>query len=133
MHRKDILTNAITHTCGERDKEYGSPTKNLQDCAALWGAYLGSKYSDRPIGEAGYEITPEDVAWMNVLQKIARTFSGAVPKADTYEDAAAYCGIAGECADPTPSALAYVPRKCNTCGYLSTFAGETHTCKLART
>ena len=91
MHRRQILENATTHTCGERDVEYGSPEKNLEDIATLWTAYLLGKYKF-------YEdLTPEDVAWFNVLQKTARTFKGT-PKPDTYEDAAAYSAIAGELA-----------------------------------
>ncbi len=90
MHRKEILEAAIAHTCGERDVEYGSPGKNLSDIAVLWEAYLCSKYT-------GIRITAEDVAWLNVLQKIARTYKGGCG-IDTYEDAAAYSAIAGEVA-----------------------------------
>ena len=113
MHRKDILTNAITHTCGERDLEYGSPSKNLDDCALLWSAYLKGKYRVVDHGT----ITAEDVAWFNVLQKMARTFKG-VTNADTYEDAAAYAAIAGECTVPTskPSEGFMAATKCLYCG-----------------
>lgn len=90
--RKEILQAAIKHTCGDRDKEYGSPITNLSNVAALWSAYLDGKY-----GNQKFNISAEDVAWLNTLQKIARTFSGKV-KQDTYEDAAAYSAIAGECA-----------------------------------
>lgn len=91
MHRKEILENATKHTCGERDVEYGSPEKNLEDIARMWTAYLLGKY-DFTRG-----LTSEDVAWFNTLQKTARTFNGT-PKPDTYEDAAAYSAIAGELA-----------------------------------
>ena len=92
--RETILENAISHTCGDREVQYGDPTKNLEDCAELWRVYLSRKYLS-----AGkfFNVTPEDVAWLNVLQKIARTFNGS-SKLDTYEDAAAYAAIAGECA-----------------------------------
>ena len=94
MHRKEILTNAITHTCGERDVEYGSPKENFEDIAALWNVYLSRKYKGKvPI------ITAEDVAWMMGQLKMARTFNGNT-KPDTYEDAACYPAIAGECAAP---------------------------------
>ena len=103
MKRKEILEAAIAHTCGERNVEYGSPVRNLGDCAELWTAYLAGKTSGCSIGATGgapiggqYELTAEDVAWLNVLQKIARTFNGKA-SADTYEDAAAYAAIAGEC------------------------------------
>jgi len=91
MDRKQLLENAIEHTCEDRDEEYGSPRKNLDDIALLWKVYLIGKY-----GKIGLDITAEDVAWLNVLQKIARTFPGKT-KPDTYEDAAAYAAIAGEC------------------------------------
>jgi hypothetical protein len=92
MDRREILENATQHTCGDRDVEYGSPKENLDNIARLWKAYLIGKY-----GTIGLDITAEDVAWFNVLQKMARTFSGNV-KQDTYEDATAYSAIAGECA-----------------------------------
>jgi len=100
MRRKEILENAIEHTCGDRDVEYGLPKENLESISILWTAYLVSKYRGLVIGQTPigqFDITAEDVAWLNVLQKISRTFSGNV-KADTYEDAAAYSAIAGECA-----------------------------------
>lgn len=92
MVRKEILENAIQHTCGDRDVEYGFPKENFDNIARLWKAYLIGKY-----GKIELDITAEDVAWINVLQKMARTFSGNV-KLDTYEDAAAFSAIAGECA-----------------------------------
>ena len=95
MDRKELLENAIKHTCGDRDIEYDSPQINLRNIAALWKSYLIGKYGNCA-GLVGFDITAEDVAWLNVLQKISRTFPGK-NKADTYEDAAAYAAIAGEC------------------------------------
>jgi hypothetical protein len=89
--RVAMLSEAVHLTSGDRDKEYGPPHNNLSDCAALFTAYLQSKY------DVDLTLDAEDVAWFNVLQKIARTFSGVV-KPDTYVDAAAYSAIAGECA-----------------------------------
>jgi len=99
MHRGDILENAHAHTIGDREDAYGSPRKNLADCAGLWNAYLGGRYAVSPV------LTAEDVAQFNVLQKIARTFSGSV-KADTFEDEAAYAAIAGELSGPDDQILA---------------------------
>lgn len=103
--REEYLLAARDLTCGSRDIEYGPPMQNLSDCAALFTAYLEGKTRGRIIAATGgelmvgqYELTAEDVAWLNVLQKVARTFSGQ-PKEDTYIDAAAYAAIAGECAD----------------------------------
>jgi len=90
MNRKQILENAIKHTCGDRDAEYGSPADNLTITAKLWSAYLR------------IDLSAEDVAWLNVLQKMSRTFHGNA-KPDTYEDAAAYAAIAGELSDDESS------------------------------
>ena len=101
MNRKDILEAAIRHTCGERDVSYGSPIINMDNTAALIGAYLWGRTGGKPIGlsEAAsneYCITGEDAANILVLVKLARTHSPNVPT-DTYEDLAAYAAIAGEC------------------------------------
>ena len=91
--RVQFLNTAISLTAGDRDKEYGRPWDNLTACAQLFEAYLNTKFGC----EAELKLTAEDVAWLNVLQKMARTFFGNV-KHDTYIDAAAYAAIAGECA-----------------------------------
>jgi hypothetical protein len=97
MIRKEILEAATHHTCGDRDVEYGSPYDNLSSIAALWTTYITEKWRGSTIDENMFQLSAEDVAHMNVLQKMARTFSGKV-KRDTYEDQAAYSAIAGECA-----------------------------------
>lgn len=89
--RVAMLQRAAELTNGDRDAEYGPPAKNLSECAALWRAYIEGKYG------VTTPITAEDVAWMNVLQKVARSYSGSA-KPDTYIDAAAYSAIAGEVA-----------------------------------
>lgn len=95
--RLEYLAEAARLTSGDRDREYGTPYINLSDCAMLWTAYLCGKYGGQTVDLLQLSLTAEDVAWLNVLQKIARTFSGH-PKPDTYIDAAAYAAIAGECA-----------------------------------
>lgn len=98
MNRLEILAQASALTGESRNKEYGEPKDNLGDCALLWDAYIQGKYFDRDGDmQAHFSITTEDVAWLNVLQKMARTFRGT-PKPDTYIDAAAYAAIAGEVA-----------------------------------
>jgi hypothetical protein len=99
--RAALLQNALNLTVGNRDEEYGDPYENLDNVACLWTAYLEAKYCTKlPSSqnlESTFRLTAEDAAWFNVLQKIARTFSGRV-KLDTYTDSAAYAAIAGECA-----------------------------------
>ena len=98
MNRLNLLKQAIALTGGVRNKEYGTPEDNLSNIAILWDAYFEAKYGALTVGQNRPMITAEDVAWLNVLQKMARTFIGS-PKPDTYIDAAAYSAIAGECAD----------------------------------
>lgn len=95
--RKQLLETAIQLTTSDRNKEYGDPWENLTNIAGLWQAYMFAKYGGKVIDPIQFELSAEDVAWLNVLQKIARTFTGA-PKQDTYANAAAYSAIAGECA-----------------------------------
>jgi len=95
--RLEYLAEAARLTGGNRDREYGAPYGNLSDCALLWSAYLHGKYGGDILDPLNTNLTAEDVAWFNVLQKMARTFSGS-NKPDTYIDAAAYSAIAGECA-----------------------------------
>lgn len=86
--RVQTLETAIKLTTGDRNRAYGPPHGNLSDCALLWDAYLAIR--------KGAQIDAEAVAWMNVLQKVARSVQpGYHP--DNYTDAAAYSAIAGEC------------------------------------
>jgi len=94
--REEILSTAAKLTKTSREEMYGPPTVNLRNCAALWTAYLSGKYGDLLVQQP---LTAEDVAWLNVLQKMARTFSPAT-STDNYIDAAAYAAIAGECRLP---------------------------------
>lgn len=95
MDRKEILENAINHTCGDRDDEYGPPDVNFANIARLWNAYLQGRYIGAPT------ITAEDVAQFLVLLKMARSFTAGV-KPDTFEDEAAYAAIAGQLAMAAP-------------------------------
>ena len=102
-HRGTLLENAHAHTVGDRDTEYGSPFENLGDCGDLWSTYLRRRHGVNLL------LSAEDVAHMNILQKMARTFPGHV-KDDTYEDMAAYAAIAGECASIAAGDAATSPR-----------------------
>jgi hypothetical protein len=90
--RVQTLETAIGLTNGDRNKAYGPPINNLTDCAELWNTYIRAKQraTDK------LELDAEDVAWMMVLVKMARSFQrGYHP--DNYNDASAYSAIAGEC------------------------------------
>ena len=83
MITKECLSQAITLSANDRQKDYGDKVNNHNNIARLWSAYLDVK------------IEAHDVAIMMTLLKIARTKLGAVSK-DTYIDMAAYSAIAGE-------------------------------------
>ena len=83
MITKECLSQAITLSANDRQKDYGDKTNNHNNIARLWSAYLD------------IEIEAHDVAIMMALLKMARTKLGAVSK-DTYIDMAAYSAIAGE-------------------------------------
>lgn len=93
--REEILKRAIAVTMGSRNREYGKPSDNLGNIADLWTAYFLAKFRGSTLDERQFILTAEDVAHLNILQKMARTFTG-VPKLDTYDDMAAYSAIAGE-------------------------------------
>jgi len=107
MDRTEILETANNAVSSDREEEYGPPSKNFGDCALLWTAYLRGKYA----GIVGVDLSAEDIAHMNTLQKIARTFSGAAG-ADTYVDMAGYSALAGEINEPSEDgALPFVPNR----------------------
>jgi hypothetical protein len=96
--RESILRTAKALTCGDRNKSYGPPYDNLSDCAALWEAYINSKWGCIVQNGDSYavRITAEDVAWLMSLVKMTRSFYPGYHN-DNYVDAAAYAAIAGEC------------------------------------
>ena len=90
MTRADILKQARTCVCGEREQDYGSPENNFDRIARLWSAYSGHNYS------------PLDVAMMMALLKIARIKTGT-GTADSFVDLAGYAACAGEIRTGTES------------------------------
>ena len=77
---------------GDRAAQHGDKLENHRDIAALWNAYLGWRLPE------GATLTPQDVALMMALLKIARTKAGG-HNADDYVDLAGYAGVAGEIAE----------------------------------
>lgn len=94
--RETILSEATNLTSKERNQAYGEPIVNLGNIADLWTTYINGKFAGTAVDPNRFKIEASDVAFMNVLQKIARTFQGSLK--DNYVDAAAYVAIAGECA-----------------------------------
>lgn len=79
----ELLAQASKIVSDERAITYGGKRANHENIARLWGAYLKK------------DISPEDVALMMILLKVARTQLGT-GSMDNYIDMAGYAGIAGE-------------------------------------
>lgn len=63
-----ILEQAAAIVDGDREKTYGSPAKNLQAIAEIWGAWLRARGKLAPDAC----LTFEDVACMTAGLKLAR-------------------------------------------------------------
>lgn len=85
MKRKEILEQTIKTVCSDREGQYGSPENNFKLIATLWTDYL----------RGYYVYSPEDVAIMMALLKIARIATGK-HKDDNYIDLAGYAACAAE-------------------------------------
>ena len=83
----NILQEAIDLVGGDRAANYGNMFENHQNIAKLWDAYLHNIKT----------VSPEDVANMMELLKIARRKTGAFND-DDYIDGAGYAAVAHECA-----------------------------------
>jgi len=79
---KNVLEIANELTGGDRQKDYGHPRDNFQKIADLWAGYKG----------LNYKYTPEDVAMMMILVKVARQKNK--PKNDNLIDIAGYARTA---------------------------------------
>tara|TARA_R110000868_G_scaffold30056_1_gene111660 strand:+ start:870 stop:1130 length:261 start_codon:yes stop_codon:yes gene_type:complete len=83
MNRGDILDEAKRLTMAEREVTYGSPSQNHQRIASFWSTFLE------------HEISPQDVALMMALVKVARLMQSP-GHLDSVHDLCAYAAIAGE-------------------------------------
>ena len=89
MKRAEILEAARVCVCGEREQDYGSPENNFEIIAGFWTAYKGVPF------------TPNDVAMMMALLKIARIKSGG-GTTDSFVDLAGYAACGGELVTEIP-------------------------------
>lgn len=76
QNKETILEEAQKLVYGNRQQDYGSPLTNHTHTATLFSAYLG------------ITITPEQVCYLNILQKISRSKHGF--KRDNIVDIAGY-------------------------------------------
>jgi hypothetical protein len=88
-----ILDEAARLTEGDRQRDYDHPLPNHQRVARLWNAYLDCRK------EPGGRISPEDVATMMILLKIARNVF--TPKRDNLVDICGYARCLERMADMT--------------------------------
>ena len=89
--RADVLHKAEKCICNDRETQYGSPEDNFKVISDLWTTYLSSCRPD-PVS-----VSPQDVAIMMALMKIARIKSGTF-KEDSFVDAAGYIACGAEVA-----------------------------------
>lgn len=94
MTRAEILDTAKQIVTTDRENQYGAPEDSFATISGMWEIYLKRKC----VG-AGADvcITPEDVAVMMSLLKIARIITGDY-RADNFIDLAGYAACAGEIA-----------------------------------
>ena len=86
MPALEALEKAAELVGGDRAEAYGDIYQNHKNIAMLWNGYLCNID----------ELTPEDVANLMELMKIARRKTGEF-NADNYVDGAGYSGVALEC------------------------------------
>lgn len=86
MTRTETLQKAEKCVNGDRDLKYGKPENNFKTIAAYWGTHLG------------VYLTPEDVAVMLALMKIARLKSSEFESEDSWVDLAGYAACGAEIA-----------------------------------
>ncbi|AFI24965.1 hypothetical protein [Mycobacterium phage SWU1] len=97
-----ILTTAEEIINGQRAQDYGDAKENHERIATLWGAY-----------KRGVEFTPEDVAVMMILLKIARFMENGYHQ-DTVVDIAGYAGVLEKMQLPEDERYPKGPRQWDT-------------------
>jgi len=99
MKREEILKLAIDATTGPRQEKYGPPVVNFANIAALWNAWIDARWwvltTERRNMDLQIDLGPEDVAVMNILQKVAR-LAHTIDHVDSAVDIAAYAAILAE-------------------------------------
>ena len=83
MKRHEFLKRVEELVTKERNSEYGEPEDSFEDIAYLWGAYLN------------IALTPEDVAILMILLKVARLKENMLNK-DSWLDIAGYAACGSE-------------------------------------
>lgn len=104
--RERMLRNAIDLTCGQRDKAYGPPYRNMKQTSELFNAYI----RNRPLSRLGAELDAHDMAVFMILAKVSR-LATTPNHEDSWTDIAAYAGIGHECAQQeNAGSLTFAPK-----------------------
>ena len=85
--RQVLLEEAIQLTTTDRNKEYGNPEDNFRNIADYWNVYQRQR---------GCTSTPQDVAMMLILLKVARLATNPA-HFDSLVDIAGYAACAADC------------------------------------
>lgn len=88
--REHLLKQAIAITTGDRNAAYGSPEDNFANIAAYWNSYLTQAH------KASIVLTPQDVAHLMILMKMARLATNPAHY-DSLLDIAGYAACAADC------------------------------------
>lgn len=92
MHAADVAKRAAELVGGDREAQHGTKLMNFTKIAAMWNAYLGIRRDPNAALDA------EDVGYMMVLLKTARTQHGAYNPDDNI-DMTGYAACAAEVAE----------------------------------
>lgn len=99
----DMLRDAAK-VVEDRHKTYGPPTRNFENIAQLWAAYIRARSRNMPLDTLDFTLA--DVAAMMALVKIAR-LAETPGHFDSWTDIAGYaaCGVEVACreAEPMPN------------------------------
>ena len=91
VEAQTVLEEAAGLTAGDRQRDYDHPLPNHQRIARLWNAYLDCRREPEGC------LSPEDVATMMILLKVARNVF--TPKRDNLVDICGYARCLERMAD----------------------------------
>lgn len=91
--RTRLLEEAIQITGKDRNSAYGNPEDNFANIAAFWNAYLTMRKNGAMLNNP---ITPQDVAHMMALMKLARLATNPGHH-DSLVDVAGYAACGADC------------------------------------
>ena len=88
--RERLLKEAIQITTSDRNAAYGNPENNFANIAAYWSSYLTQST------KVDIVISPQDVAHMMILMKVARLATNPTHY-DSLLDIAGYAACGEDC------------------------------------